>query len=163
MSSQTQVFEAKAPTFTRPGDTTAYSIGDLVANSVTAGSVVPLKFLMPAVRNKLYGIKTTKSTATPTNAKFLLHLYKDIPTPANGDNGAWSTTSSNWIGSLSVDMSANTFTDTNTASSTNSTTAPLVFSADADLFVYGLLTATAAYTPGNAETFSVSLLGEGSD
>lgn len=163
MSSVTQVFEVKAPTFTRPADTNVYAAGDLVANSVTAGSVVPLVFLMPARRNKVFGVKITKSTATPTLAKFLLHLYKDIPTAANGDNGAWSTTSSNWIGSLAVDSSVNTFTDSNTSSSANNTAAPLAFSADADMLVYGLLTATAAYVPASAETFSVSLLGEASD
>jgi hypothetical protein len=30
--------------FTRPSDTTAYASGDLVANSTTAGSVVPMSF-----------------------------------------------------------------------------------------------------------------------
>lgn len=163
MSSQTQVFEVSAPTFTRPNDTTAYSIGDLVANNTTAGSVVPLVFLMPSRRNMIYGAKITKSTAAVTTATFKLHLYKDSPTSANGDNGAWSTTSSNYIGNITVDMSTNTFTNTNTATSATTTTAPLVFSADADSLVYGLLTATAAYAPGAQETFSVSLLGEASD
>lgn len=161
MSTATQVFEAIAPTFTRPNDTTAYAAGDLVANNTTAGSVVPLSFTLPSRRAKVYGIKVTKSAAAVTNAKFLLHLYKTSPTPANGDNGAWSTTSSGWIGSMSVDMSVNTFTDTNTSSSTNTTTAPLAFVASGNLF--GLLTATAAYTPAAQETFSVSLLGEASD
>jgi hypothetical protein len=35
--------------FTRPADATAYASGDIVANSVTAGSVVPLNF--PNVSN----------------------------------------------------------------------------------------------------------------
>jgi hypothetical protein len=161
MSTSTQVFEATAATFTRPNDTTAYASGDLVANSTTAGSVTPLAFTLPSRRAKVYGVKITKSAAAVTNAKFKLHIYKSSPTPANGDNGAWSTTSSGWVGSIDVDMSVNTFTDTNTASSTNSTTAPIVFTATGT--VYGLLTATAAYTPAAQETISVSLLGEASD
>src|SRR5712691_5766738 len=105
MSTQTQVIEVKSATFTRPADTTAYTSGDLVGNSTTAGSVVPISFTFPAKRVKLYGAKITKSAAAVTNAKFRLHLYKDSPTPANGDNGAWSTTSANWIGSIDIDMS----------------------------------------------------------
>lgn len=162
MSIATQVFESKSATFTRPNDTTAYAAGDVVANSTTAGSVLPLTFLMGSRRIKLYGAKITKSAAAVTTAKFKLHLYKDSPTLANGDNGAWSTTSSNWIGSIDVDMSVNTFTDSNTSSSV-STASPIIFTADVDGLVYGILTATAAYTPAAQETFSVSLLGEGSD
>src|SRR5688572_29350805 len=35
---------AASATFNRPADTTAYSIGDLVANNTAAGSVTPLSF-----------------------------------------------------------------------------------------------------------------------
>lgn len=157
------VFEAAAPTFTRPNDTTAYTAGDVIANSTTAGSVVPLAFLLPARRAKVYGAKMTKSAASVTTATFKLHLYKDSPTAANGDNGAWSTTSSGYLGNISLDLSVNTFTNTNTATSTITTAAPIVFSADADNLVYGLLTAVGAYTPAAQETFTISLLGEASD
>ena len=68
MTSQTQVIEVKSGTFTRPTDTTAYTSGDLVGNSTTAGSVVPLSFTFPAKRIKLYGAKITKSAAAITNA-----------------------------------------------------------------------------------------------
>ena len=37
-------FFNQSQSFTRPGDTTPYASGDLVANSTTAGSVVPLTF-----------------------------------------------------------------------------------------------------------------------
>lgn len=162
MSTATQVFEAIAPTFTRPNDTTAYTAGDQVANSTTAGSVTPLAFVLPARRNKIYGARITKSTASPTVATFKLHLYGSLPTVAAGDNAAWSTSSSNYLGNVTVDMTANTFTNTNTAPSTYSTTAPIVFVATSNT-IYGLLVATGAYAPGAQETFSVSIQGESSD
>jgi hypothetical protein len=38
--------------FTRPADTNAYAAGDLVANSVTAGSVIPMTFAVARAADK---------------------------------------------------------------------------------------------------------------
>ena len=67
--------------FTRPNDTTAYASGDLVANSTTAGSVVPLQIDLGNVAAVGHGItritraRLTKSGTSPTNANFRIHLY----------------------------------------------------------------------------------------
>lgn len=78
-------------TFTRPNDTTAYAVGDLVANSTTAGSVTPLSInwggsLSGSIRRLI--LRT--SNATITNGNFHLWLYAADPTGqnTNGDNGA---------------------------------------------------------------------------
>lgn len=145
-------------TFTRPADTTAYANLDLVANSTTAGSVVPMTFSLP--RNagfKLYRASVSTSNATVTNEKYNIHFFSSSPTCANGDNGALSTTASGWLGSIAVDGTTSpTFTDTSVGWSTL-TTYPLLIVAKT---VYGLLQATAAYTPTSAETFTVTLTGE---
>ena len=83
--------------FTRPGDTTAYASGDLVANSTTAGSVVAPVFTIGRSASgfgqqfRIDRIKISKSTVTTTNASFRVHLYRIAPTVANGDNSAFST------------------------------------------------------------------------
>src|SRR5262249_60630610 len=76
-----------AASFTRPSNTTAYASGNLVANSVTSGSVVPLAFAL----GNSYGIgqfrinraRLAKSGTGVTNASFRIHLYAPQPTPAN--------------------------------------------------------------------------------
>jgi len=156
------MFEAVAPTFTRPSDTTAYASTDLVANSTTAGSVVPLVFAIPIQGRvfKAWKAILKKSTTTVTNATFVLHLFRDSPTVANGDNGAISVAASaNYAGKLTIDASSTSPTITSgstgfTVSGTN------LIATDPDGLLYGLLEATAAYAPGNAETFTVSILGE---
>ena len=86
--------------FTRPANTTAYSAGDLVADTVTAGSVVPLKFNIGEGGFQIVEWHCVKSGTGVTNADFDLHLYGSAPTLANGDNGAWSTDLSDYIGTI---------------------------------------------------------------
>lgn len=150
--------------FTRPSDTTAYASGDLVANSVTAGSVVPMTFQIPrAAGFKLSRVGIKLSGATATNAKFRLHLYSSATiTAANGDNGAWSTTNSGYLGFVDVDASGEAFTDACQGWGiyvNNSLSAPMTMVLTGNK-VYGLLSATAAFTPTSAEVFTVTLLGE---
>src|SRR6266566_5156773 len=84
--------------FNRPADTNAYSSGDLVANSTTAASVVPLSFTAALTSGGSFIIRRArlmKSDLSVINAKFVLHLYGADPSAssgiATGDNGAWST------------------------------------------------------------------------
>src|ERR1051326_6997470 len=95
--------------FARPNDTTAYAAGDLVANSTTAGAVVPLRVdlgNLAAAGHAITGIpraRLTKSGTSPANANFRIHLYEAAPLPQNGDNGAWSTDhAASWLGSIDV-------------------------------------------------------------
>ena len=87
LANQLGDFINSSASFTRPGDTTAYASGDLVANSTTAGSVVTP--VVPVSRSRrvpsaeqlrVDRIKLLKSTVTTTNASFRVHLYKAAPT-----------------------------------------------------------------------------------
>jgi hypothetical protein len=82
-----------AASFARPNDTTAYGVGDLVANSTTAGSVVPMQIPLgnqfPNGMTRLTRARLIKSGTGVANASFRIHLYETQPTPANGDNAAW--------------------------------------------------------------------------
>lgn len=141
---------------TRPADTTAYAIADLVANSTTAGSVTPFSWqqrgsLTDSFVNRII---LHKSTTSVTSASFRMHLFSATKAVTNGDNGAFApTTVSNWIGSLT-----GTFAIAGTAGSV----CVLVPDDTSYIFIrgdtiYGLMEARAAYTPGNAEVFTATL------
>jgi hypothetical protein len=148
--------------FTRPADTTAYASGDLVANSTTAGSVVPLEFTVAGSdrgdQSSVFvtRIRVRKSGTSITNATFRVHLYYSAPVPANGDNAAWSTSkAADYIGSADV-VVTQAFTDGSVGS--------LVPVGDyfnvilnGDRKIYAVLEARGAYTPASAEVFTVSL------
>lgn len=158
-----QIFDTTA-TFTRPADTTAYTANDLVANSTTAGSVVPMLFTIPAGRNaKIYRAGIKFNSSTNTNGKFKLHLYLTSPTCTNGDNGVWLTTESGYQDNIAVDCTGNAFSDASKGFGTYINTAlevPMLVQTNFNQQIYGLLQATAAYTPTSGEIFIVNLIGE---
>lgn len=147
--------------FTRPADTTAYASGDLVANSTTAGSVAPLSFTLGNSFGvgsfRLTRARLIKSGTTATNANFRLHLYEASPTPANGDNAAWSTNkAANWLGNIDI-TSMLAFTDGCAGTGSAAAGSEMYIRLTAGKTIYGLLEARAAYTPANAEVFTVIL------
>lgn len=150
-------------TFTRPNNTTPYASGDLVADTVTAGSVTPLSWV--SVGNKPFiipSIRLHKSGASPTNAQFRMNLFTSAPTvETTGDNGVLASNvngSANWLASfegtldgfkdgcagLLVPWAGVIKSDYNGVPST----------------IYGLLEARAAYTPGALEVFTAWLVQE---
>lgn len=157
------VFADNGATFSRPNDTTAYAVGDLVANSVTAGSVVPMSFTVTRVAAgaaMIRRVRFKKSGTTITNAQFRLHLYKVSPTPSNGDNGAWLTTESTYLGSVDFDLTggnARVFTDAAKVIGVPAVGSEIIFALTSGQVIYGLIEARAAYTPAANETFTVVL------
>lgn len=146
-----------ADTITRPANTTAYASGDLVANHATAGSVV---FPTAAVARTSGGtgrIKRAslkKSDAGVTNAAFRVHLYGALPTPTNGDNGAWLTTQASYLGSYDVTVDK-VFAD---GALGHSAAADIPFDlAAGEKRLYVVVEARGAYTPASGETFTVQL------
>lgn len=149
-------------TFTRPADTNAYTIGDLVANSVTALSVVPMAFQVDVVcaKGKVRRARIAKSNATLTLSQFRLHLYSSAPTPTNGDNGVWLTTTSGYLGSLSLGAAmGRAFSDGAEDIAVPDAGVEVIFAnlAGPNAIIYGLLEARAAYVPASAEAFTVTL------
>lgn len=146
--------------FTRPGDTTAYAIGDMVANSTTAGSVTPMQFTVNTASGRAVYItraKLAKSTTGVTAPNFRLHLYTASPTVASGDNAAYSTTLSGHFCDIDINMPTTTlFSDGNDGlgSPNIGTSCSVVPTAQ---IIYGLTESRGAYAPGNAEVFTFTL------
>jgi hypothetical protein len=164
--SSTTIVEATAAQMTRPGDTTTYGTADLAANSTTAGSVVALSFAnatrVSAGAGQILGARIRKSTVTTANASFRLHLFKEAPTVSTtGDNGVFKdvvvNTNASWIGSVDVTIDQ-AFTSGSHGAGLPTLGAGLPFKLASGSTVYGLLQTLAAYAPGNAETFDVSLV-----
>lgn len=152
--------------FTRPADTTAYASGDLVANDTTAANVVSMSFAAAQGSGGPVTIRRArikKSGTSTTNASFRLHLFRTDPVAlssgiANGDNGVFSTKNvAEYLGAFDITVGQafvdgaagigvpNNGTDVTTVTPNGATT------------IYGLLEARAAYTPANAEVFTVQL------
>lgn len=145
--------------FTRPSNTTAYAAGDLVANNTTAGSVTPMTFTFPSGRPLyLTHLKLRKTQDTLTSATFRLWLMTASPTVTNGDNGAIAGTflSTLMCEPIQIDALA-TLTGGGAIGSSLFTPGLIALPPIA----YGLLEATAAYSPASAEVFTVELIGEG--
>jgi hypothetical protein len=149
--------------FTRPADTTAYASGDLVANSTTAGSVTPLSWdVKIGARFKIKRATILKSTTSVTNFKLYLHLFSAAPTFTNGDNGALSMTTgaAGYLGSVLIDgttLPGAVFSDGAIGTGAFADGAEPNFQLPSGHKIYGVLQANAAYTPGNAEVFTVTL------
>lgn len=156
-------------TFKRPADTTAYAAGDLVANSTTAAAVIPLEFDITKIKCRagvIGYLRLYKSTATVTLATFVLHLFAEAPVVTAGDNAALAVASArHFLGSAACDLSTGAFVataDVRARFAVLSGTSPALIAFDnSDKLVkkslYGLLVATAGYTPASGEQFTVTL------
>jgi hypothetical protein len=143
--------------FTRPADTTAYAAGDLIANSTTAGSVTPLTFRFDEGIGPLFlrSVTLRKSQASSANANFRLWFMNASPTLTNGDNGAIAGAF------LSTVLFEPILLDTTTVLTSGGAIGTSMF--DDGMLpltapVYVLIEAMAAYSPANAETFSVDVV-----
>lgn len=170
-------------TFTRPADTNVYAAGDMVANSTTGASVVPLRF--PALRvpngsGVITGGRIIKSDDDLVSASFRLWVFSKQPFAAAGypaDNAALTLTYAamqNFVGMLDF----TSFIDAGSANVAvaNPTRNQMPFSCaraqrmptddaitigdityNGTQLLYGVLEARAAYTPASAEQFTVWL------
>jgi hypothetical protein len=151
----------RSSAFTRPNDTNAYNSGDLVANSTTAASVTALSWLVgrsDANVALIRRVKISKSGTTATNGSFLVHFYATSPVataPTNGDNGAWVTIEAGYLGSIAVTVLAHTASCSGWGAAAVNAEIKVPISGG-DTTVYGLVTATAAYTPAAQEVFTIT-------
>lgn len=148
--------------FTRPTNTTAYTAGNLIANSTSAGSVVPMTFAGAARDLDITGmIRRARIKVSDTawlNATVRVHLYRTFPTAANGDGAAWSTSESQYLGAIDVTLDKQ-FTDPfvkgvgvpNNGSEINFAPAPTTTN------IFGLLQAESAVTPASGSSWTVEL------
>ena len=156
------VFVTPSFTTTRPADTTAYALGDLVANSATAGSVVPLSWTVTGSTTGsawIFKASINASNTALVNDVFVLHLYKTAPTLTVGDNGVFAagTTTAGWICDITVTMNSYAFSDGVSGSGVPNTSNACMVVAPASSTIYGLLETRQIFTPTSASTFAVAL------
>lgn len=144
--------------FARPANTTAYAAGDIVANTAAANTVAPLVLTVAGAAGqagKVTRVAIAKSSVETANAAFRLHLYAKAPTPANGDNGAFSANgfASNYLGAADVTLDkaqgdgAIGFADV-----------AIPFQCESGvLTLFGLIEALGAYVPASGETLKVAV------
>lgn len=89
-------------TLTRPADTTAYAVDDLIASSTTAGSVVVPSFAIADAAGSSVPVRfllRTNASSGWGNVVLEMNLWTTAPTYTNGDNGAYAASgAANWIG-----------------------------------------------------------------
>ena len=150
---------------TRPADTTAYAVGDLLANSTTAGSVTPFTFthdgVVQPVQVSRFILKSSQDLVT--NKNFQLYLFSRSPTVTNGDNGAFAVTAANGVDNLGGVYGSSAAVNTgagainylyplDAAGTFANGWIPQAFT----LPFFGLIKVNAAYTPTALETFELS-------
>lgn len=156
----TYIIESSA-NFTRPDNTTAYAVADLVANSATAGSVVPMSFVFKSA-DKVAGqsifirrARVFSTDTSVTSASYRLHLYTSLPVPVNGDNAAFSTPKTGYVGALDVTLDR-TFSDGSFGVALPMSGSELNIISTSET-IYGLLEARAAKTPDALEVITITL------
>lgn len=147
--------------FTRPANTTAYSVGQLVANSTAAGSVQPIACAVArknAGTGVITGLRLSKSGASLVNAAFRVHLFKTAPTSIAGDGvtfaGAVNGVTAIAIGYFDITMDQ-TYSDG--AKGFAAINGKAFDAAAGSQNVYALIEARGAYTPVSGETFTLAL------
>jgi hypothetical protein len=161
-------FSSGQVSFTRPANTTPYTSGQLVANSTTAGSVVPLQPIVmtnPLWSSSIRRVRLQKSTTSVSGAQFRVHFWRDDPTAStgltNGDGGALLVKRQGafaYAGFVELDMAqVPIFSDGAAATGTPAQGQEILIKSAGSGLIYCLIEARGAYTPGNAETFHLTL------
>lgn len=150
-------------TFNRPANTTAYASGQLVANSTTAGSVVPLSLAAARINAGTGAIRrvrlSTNKTGLAGNEVFRVHLFKTSPTVANGDNGAFSVNgvAAVHLGIFDITLDR-VFNDGAKGVAAPIVGSEILFDAGTGTQnIFALIEARGAYTPASGETFVLAL------
>lgn len=161
--SLTDIVSATAA-LTRPTEVAAYAVGQLIGQSATAGSVVPLQFDVARVNGGTGNIRRMRlfsSNAGSLNAQIRVHLYRNLPTTTVGDKGTFAGAvngvASLYMGAFDVTLSK-AFSDGCGGTGLPEVGSEVNFKTKADpsgsITVYALLEARSVFTPGNAEVFT---------
>lgn len=145
---------------TRPNDTAAYAVGDLIANSITAGQVVPIA--LNAARTidasgMIRRLRLKVNDSAWANATIRVHLYRNIPTASNGDNGAWLTSESGYLGASDI-LLDRSFSDAVAGIGVANNGAEFGFEPSAGTqTIYALLECRSVVTPAASKIFTLTL------
>lgn len=144
---------AELLSITRPADTTAYAVADLIANSTTAGSVTPFSFVLPAM-GQLRSVRFHSTNTTTFNAR--LWLLSASPTVTNGDNGALAGSFVSTVRATYVGTIDRALTDGVHGHFVAEDGEPLFNESQSPLQLYGLLEARSAFTPVSGVTMNIA-------
>lgn len=159
--------------FARPADTSTYAVGDLVANSTTAGSVAAVE-LTGAVRGageaiRIERVRLRKSGPVLTQASFRIHLFRKPPVVSVGDNSAFNVAGvlalsdiEGHVGSADVTLdlaAAAGAKGVGLPSAGTGITCDPSGGTGHETSLWALIEARAAYAPVTGETFHVTVEG----
>ena len=137
-----------ASEFTRPGDTAAYQIGDVVGTN--PGTL--LSFSVPRTPGFICSVRVTKSTVTTASSSVRLYLFSAAPA-AIADNSPFTllyADRASLIGFVDLLFVTEGVGSDSAVAETESLRLPFDLAGGN---IYGVLVAEAAYAPGNAEKF----------
>ena len=153
-------------TLTRPNDATQYGDTDLVANSTSAGSVVPLKFKIGTGGFSIKRVTLSKSDSDVVAADFTIHFYDTDTAPVStvGDNAAWTKVASaidGYMGELDVPtMTAGSDDDSSQMHAGETGYAVEFHGYSANGTIYAWVVNDSTYTPLANEVFTLELIVE---
>ena len=155
--------KVQTASFTRPANTTIYTVGNLVANSTVAGSVTPMNFTGGSVNGSSGMVRKArirKSGTAVQSANFRLHIWNVAPTVTSAvDNGALTLIAgvAGYQGSIDIVVDR-AFSDGAVGSGMPHTGSEINYTlAAGDTKLYALLEASTAYTPASGELFTIDL------
>lgn len=158
--------------YTRPADTTAYTAGDVLANSTTAP--VPLTFTSAArfegPGGRIVAAQIVDDSAPATAGDFELYLFKATAAGAapaiQNDNAAWAPADAdmlNCVGVISFGSTPkagganNRFYHATEGGGANGLPAHFKTVADVSADLYGIVVVRNAYTPASAGVLTFAL------
>lgn len=158
---------AVTASFTRPANTTAYTAGDVVSDSVSATTMMTFSNVVSANGRGAYvrGVRltTSKKSITP---QIRVHLFADNTATVGVDNAAFRSSYADHAKRVgTIDLPAMT-TPADTAnsdqsSSANFTAAVRFQCGGASRAVYAVLETIDAFTPDSGQGFTMTLLVDG--
>lgn len=159
-------------TLTRPADTNAYTANDAVGatTSVSATNVIEITNAVRVAGDaiRIERVRLGKSVNTTTNATFRLHFFNALPTLGVGDNGALGAITAlatddmrNHVGyvDVTIDRAGNDAADGSYGAAVPSVGSAMTIGPRTGTSIFVVIQATAAYTPGSAEAFEVTVEG----
>jgi len=149
-------------TLTRPADTTPYAAGDAVTTSTSApaGLTVANAVRIAGGTGVIIGGTFAKSTDSTTNASFRIWLFDEAPTTIPNDNAPWSVPvfaeRARLIATATADFASGIVgSDGVTVPITLARATPGLTAVGTSIIA--IIEARAAYTPGSAEQFALTL------
>ncbi len=162
-------FFTRSSSFARPANTTAYAVGDRVANATSSAAVLEFTHVAreagEAVR--IERLRLRKTGPVLTNAQFRVHLFRTLPTVNVNDNGVFNNANvlaiadiAGYVGAFDVTM------DLAAAIGARGVGVPLVGGGitceaagvdDHETSLWAVIEARAAYAPASGETFTLTI------